>query len=280
LKKIYKKIRTGMFQITNGNQLFAVIQFSKISPVRGRAILTWCPAGVKDFVEAFFIVKYIVSNIEKIQAGYRRAAARYDDYITSRKLWSKILARIMWGMTDEQYAAGLLAALPADFQGKLLDVPAGTAVFTREKYSRWKNADITCLDYSPEMLALAKAKFSAVKNGHVKFQRGDAGDLPFADGVFDIVLSMNGLHAFPDKEKALAEMWRVLKKNGLFLGCFYIKGERKLTDFFIQKLFVPGGVFTPPFLDKTAAENKLKENYRGGKFWQVNSIFCFRCYKK
>jgi len=37
-------------------------------------------------------------------------------------------------------------------------VPVGTAVFTHNKYAELKNADITCLDYSPDMLEQAKKK--------------------------------------------------------------------------------------------------------------------------
>ena len=34
------------------------------------------------------------------------------------------------------------------------------------------------------------------------FRQGDVGALPYADDTFDIVLSLNGFHAFPDKEAA------------------------------------------------------------------------------
>ena len=55
------------------------------------------------------------------------------------------------------------------------------------------------------------------------FRQGDVGALPYADGIFDIVLSLNGFHAFPDKEAAYRELFRVLRPS----GCFYVKGEQK-----------------------------------------------------
>ena len=39
---------------------------------------------------------------------------------------------------------------------------------------------------------------------------------------FDIVLSLNGFHAFLDKEAAYREVFRVLRPSGTFCGCFYV----------------------------------------------------------
>ena len=48
------------------------------------------------------------------------------------------------------------------------------------------------------------------------------------DASYDIVMSMNGFHAFPDKKKALKETYRVLKKSGL---CYaYCNWNRRTQD--------------------------------------------------
>lgn len=72
---------------------------------------------------------------------------------------------------------------------------------------------------------LEKADRLHLKN--VTFRQGDVGALPYEDDTFDIVLSLNGFHAFPDKEAAYREVSRVLKPGGTFCGCFYVKGEHK-----------------------------------------------------
>jgi len=41
-----------------------------------------------------------------------------------------------------------------------------------------------------------------------------------SNASFDIVLSLNGFHAFPDKEAAYRETYCVLKPGGIFCGCF------------------------------------------------------------
>ena len=84
-------------------------------------------------------------------------------------------------------------------------------------------------------LYLEKANRLVLKN--VTFQQGDVGALPYETGTFDIVLSLNGFHAFPDKEAAYREIFRVLKPGGTFCGCFYVKGEHKRTDWFCRHVY-------------------------------------------
>ncbi|MDR1230139.1 MAG: class I SAM-dependent methyltransferase [Spirochaetaceae bacterium] len=72
---------------------------------------------------------------------------------------------------------------------------------------------------------------------------------------------MNGFHVFSDKEKAFAEIKRVLKNNGIFMGCFYIHGITKRTDWFINNVFVKNGTFTPPFYTRDEIEEKLNKGY-------------------
>ena len=96
-------------------------------------------------------------------------------------------------------------------------------------------ADITCLDYSVDMMGQAQEKADRLYLKNVTFRQGDVGALPFADGAFDIVLSLNGFHAFPDKEDAYREVFRVLKPGGTFCGCFYVKGEQKRMDWFVSR---------------------------------------------
>lgn len=58
---------------------------------------------------------------------------------------------------------------------------------------------------------------------------------------FDIVLSLNGFHAFPDKEAAYREVLRVLRPGGIFCACFYVKCEQKRTDWFVRHVYEKAG---------------------------------------
>lgn len=68
---------------------------------------------------------------------------------------------------------------------------------------------------------------------------------------------MNGFHSFPDKEKAYSETARVLKKGGMFCGCYYIREENKITDFTVDFVLSKRGWFNPPFQTKEEALNVL-----------------------
>ena len=53
----------------------------------------------------------------------------------------------------------------------------------------------------------------------------DATSLPYADETFDAVLIANALHIMPRPEKALAEIYRVLKPGGQLFAPTFVHGE-------------------------------------------------------
>ena len=146
-------------------------------------------------------------------------------------------------------------------------------------YRDLPNADITCLDYSENMMAPAQEKAKVLGLPNIKFLQGDVGALPFEDGTFDIVLSLNGFHAFPDKEAAYSETYRVLKLGGTFCGCFYVQGGHKRTDWFIRHLYQPKGFFTPPYETEQSLRTRLSGLYTKTEVTMVEGIGCFCCRK-
>ena len=163
---------------------------------------------------------------EQIKGAYKMTgghASFYDGMMTYSTLAGKLICRIIWNMDGEKnlrYLEKALSGIPKDFSGKLLEVPVGTGILTMPVYRDLPDADITYLDYSENMMASAqeKAKNAGIKN--ITFLQGDVGALPFEDESFDIVLSLNGFHAFPDKEAAYRETRRVLKPGGTFAPGF------------------------------------------------------------
>ena len=146
-------------------------------------------------------------------------------------------------------------------------------------YRELPDADITCLDYSENMMASAQEKAKAVGIRNINFLQGDVGALPFEDESFDIVLSLNGFHAFLDKEAAYRETFRVLKPGGIFCGCFYVQGGCKRTDWFIRHLYQPKGFFTPPYETEQSLRRRLSKLYKEAEVTMVEGMGCFCCRK-
>ena len=222
---------------------------------------------------------------DQIRNAYRTTggqASFYDGMMTYSTWLGKAICRVVWNMNGEKNAAYLekaLSGIPEGFSGKLLEVPVGTGVLTMPVYQALPGADITCLDYSPDMMAAAQEKAKRLGIANVAFTQGDVGALPFADESFDIVLSLNGFHAFPDKEAAYRETFRVLKKGGTFCGCFYIRDECRRTDWFIRHLYQPKGFFTAPYETQSSLRERLSQMYENAEVTAVEGIGCFCCRK-
>ena len=72
---------------------------------------------------------------DKIQNAYETSKNIYDDVLTQRNIFSKLYIKLFWSGTDDNdIARKVLAYVPDDFSGNLLDVPVGTAVFTENKW--------------------------------------------------------------------------------------------------------------------------------------------------
>ena len=223
---------------------------------------------------------------EEIRASYKQLGSGfanfYDGMITYTAPAGKILNKIIWGFneqTTEQWIAGALSGIPDHFTGKLLEIPVGTGVITMPTYKKLPNADIICMDYSPDMMANAEKRAEAMQIHNITFRQGDVGDLHFEDETFDIVLSLNGFHAFPDKGAAYRETCRVLKKGGIFCGCFYIQGEKARTDFFVKKLLEPKNSFTAPYETRSSLEKRLSMMYSEVTVQTCLAEGIFRCKK-
>lgn len=94
----------------------------------------------------------------------------------------------------------------------LLDIGCGTGYLIELLQNR-KKADYYGLDLSPEMLKMAKAKFG----NDVTLKEGEADSLPYKDDTFDVVTCIQSFHHYPYPEKAMSEVYRVLKPGGLYI---------------------------------------------------------------
>lgn len=149
-----------------------------------------------------------MSRKDEIQLAYKdfgKAHGFYDKMMVGEGIFGKIVLSQVWCMTKEdalEYQSKALEPIPKDFDGKLLEVPVGTGVLSMPVFKTLPKSDITCLDYSEKMMSTAKKRADEMNISNITFKQDDVGALPFPDESFDIVVSLNGFHAFPDKEAA------------------------------------------------------------------------------
>jgi SAM-dependent methyltransferase len=116
----------------------------------------------------------------------------------------------------EPYASDIVQRVKPPEGASVLEIACGTGIVSlRLRNSLPKSVRLVATDLNEAMLAYAAHKFES--NQSVEWQQADATELPFPDASFDAVVCQFGLMFFPDKEKALREVHRVLAAEGLFV---------------------------------------------------------------
>ena len=105
----------------------------------------------------------------------------------------------------------------------VLELATGTGLIAKNIVNA--AAHIEATDASPEMIAEAKRDNRSAK---LHFSVRDMFRLPYADKSFDVVIVSNALHIIPQPEKALAEIRRVLKNDGVLIAPIFTHGNSTL----------------------------------------------------
>jgi SAM-dependent methyltransferase len=111
-----------------------------------------------------------------------------------------------------QFIDPLLDASGARIGSELLDICCGPGLVG--SHAMMRGAIARGLDFSPAMLKLARARGIAA-------DEGDAEALPYADSIFDVVVSNFGIHHVPRPVLALRESYRVLRSGGRVAFSFW-----------------------------------------------------------
>lgn len=98
---------------------------------------------------------------------------------------------------------------------QVLDVACGSGLVSLQiaKDPKFKG-NILGVDFSSQMVGIARSKAAAALFKNLKFEEMDAQNLSLKDASFDVVFCQLGLMLFSNPNKALAEMRRALKDNG------------------------------------------------------------------
>jgi len=150
---------------------------------------------------------------ERIRRMFGTIAHRYD-------LINRILTLGIDGLWRKNTARKLFCG--HTIKGDVLDVCCGTGELTLAFLKRQQRIGTERtnygIDFSPEMIEIARQKKSRLKMNstpHLQFSIGDALELPFEENRFAVVSVAFGLRNVCDTERGLAEMVRVCKPGGL-----------------------------------------------------------------
>ena len=82
-------------------------------------------------------------------------------------------------------------------------------------------AYVSGIDITPNHLEIARKRFS-LYGIRADVMLADAENMAFEDGIFDMVYSFGVIHHIPDTEKAISEIYRILKPDGrVFIGVYH-----------------------------------------------------------
>ena len=137
-----------------------------------------------------------------------RNAARYDRFMRKDR-----------AAYDEMYEL----IRPVVKAKTVLELATGTGLIA--KHIANAAAHIEATDASPEMIAEAKRDNRSAK---LYFSVQDMFCLPYAEESFDVVIVSNALHIVPQPEKALAEIHRVLKDDGVLIAPTFTHAENSI----------------------------------------------------
>ena len=150
-----------------------------------------------------------------IQQAFNAAAAEYDG-----------LRRTLIPCFDDFYGAAV-KVIPFDrtTQLKGLDLGAGTGLYSSMIQSVFPNLEFTLLDFAPEMLEKAQARFCGMGKSP-KILIGDYVKADFGDS-YDLIISALSIHHLPDSDKELlyGRVYQALNPGGMFINADQVLGK-------------------------------------------------------
>jgi ubiquinone/menaquinone biosynthesis C-methylase UbiE len=150
---------------------------------------------------------------------YRKTAKRYD---------------VLVEPLIKSLRAASMKMVPSKEEMLVLDVGCGTGT-TLDLYQKG-GCKVFGMDRSPAMIDIARRKLGKRAELHL----GDASQMPYYDGTFDLVIAFFALHEMPApiRSKVVNESKRVMKKNGRILLVDYHSGPIRFPKGWILKILI------------------------------------------
>ena len=115
---------------------------------------------------------------------------------------------------------------------RILDMGCGTGALAQQVLEAFPACELSGVDLSERMLSRAAARLGS----RARLVRADSEQLPFPDGLFDLVYCNDAFHHYPDPHRAAFQAWRVLAAGGAFVigDCWQPAPARALMNAFMK----------------------------------------------
>jgi SAM-dependent methyltransferase len=171
-------------------------------------------------------------------------AKQYGD---SRKLAARARLNREYTIAEIGWFAWVARQLPLKPASRILDVGCGPGWFWASVANMLpEKIDLTLSDLSPGMVREAVERCQGLPFGSVRGREAEATVLPFEDDSFDTVIAMHMLYHVADPAKGIAEMYRVLRPDGVLAVTTNGAGN-------MRKIYELTTVFGSPPCDPAAA---------------------------
>ncbi len=227
------------------------------------------------------IFDLVPDKLDPVSKAYDKYSDKYDSYVRGDKLLHRMVKVFTFAIRDDfEYAKAVTDLIPEDFEGILVDIPTGTGIFMIDKFKQIPKAKIVCIDYSIEMLKLAKKRFVEEGIDNVVFLRGDVSNLPFNNEAIDLLVTMSGIEVFKNREQAINEMARVTKNKGRMIGCTHVRKVNRIRDFFYSISSKSTKLITYPYYTKGQLLDRFEQKFNTKQQYLVKSKLIFELQKK
>ena len=151
-------------------------------------------------------------NIMNIENSIMATKQGFEDSFNSGDYYNK-------QTQDGHHLKNILDFLPFKADMKILDLGTGSGYLSFPIAKKYPNISVIGVDIVEKALEVNRFKAKEENVQNISFITYDGVNFPFADNEFDMVISRYALHHFPDIQKSISEISRVIKSDGfLFIS--------------------------------------------------------------
>lgn len=214
-------------------------------------------------------------------AGYKNKKGYSYTYSYSSKLYEygrkSFLMKISTGLSFAEENKLLLKNMQLLPDSGVLDIGCGTGIFTRQFAKICSNTKVWGLDYSYSQLkqAIIFKKKEKIKN--LFYVHSLATRIPFKNEYFDRVSTVGAMQFFKDFKLFFSEVYRVLKKGGIFVAINYVTTEQKF--WLLKKVQKISLIKNPLFTKKQLEDLSIQAGFKVENYTEKGLVFILRVRK-